>query len=103
LAGTRRRTGAIGEASTDRTAAPKLISGHDAERPMSELAVLPLQFGALGTLPGILTTLVVVAVVILVARVLLSIAWRIVIVVAVIAAILWILGLLGPLSSLLGI
>ena len=70
---------------------------------MSELAVLPLQFGGMGPLPAILTTLVVVAVVILVARVLLSIAWRIVIVAAVIAAILWILGLLGPLSSLLGV
>ena len=88
---------------TDCVVAPKLISGHDPDRPMSELAVLPLQFGALGTLPGILTTLVVVAVVILVARILLRVAWKIVIVAAVIAAILWILGLLGPLSSLLGI
>ena len=70
---------------------------------MSNLVAPPLQLEALGSLPGILTTLVVVAVVILVARVLLSIAWRIVIVAAVIAAILWILGLLGPLSSLLGI
>jgi hypothetical protein len=79
------------------------MHGHDPDRFMYDLAVLPLQLEALGTLPGILTTLVVVAVVILVARVLLSIAWRIVIVAAVVAAILWVLGLLGPLSSLLGI
>jgi len=79
------------------------MRGHDPHRTMSDLAALPLQLEALGTLPGILTTLVVVAVVILVARVLLSIAWRVVIVAAVIAAILWVLGLLGPLSDLLGI
>jgi uncharacterized BrkB/YihY/UPF0761 family membrane protein len=68
---------------------------------MPNLVALPLQLEALGSLPGILTTLVVVAVVILVARVLLSVAWRIVVVAAVIAAALWILGLLGPLSSIL--
>jgi uncharacterized BrkB/YihY/UPF0761 family membrane protein len=68
---------------------------------MPNLVALPLQLEALGSLPGILTTLVVVAVVILVARVLLSVAWRIVVVAAVIAAVLWILGLLGPLSSIL--
>jgi len=70
---------------------------------MSDLATLPLQLEVLGTVPGILTTLIVVAVVILVARVLLSIAWRIVVVAAVVAAILWIFGLLGPLSDLIGI
>lgn len=70
---------------------------------MSDIALAPLQLEALTSLPGILTTLVVVAVVILVARILLRIAWKIVIVAAVVAAVLWILGLLGPLSSLLGI
>lgn len=65
--------------------------------------LVALQLEALGTLPGILMTLVVVAVVILVARVLLSIAWRVVIVAAAIAAVLWVLGLLGPVSALLGL
>jgi hypothetical protein len=53
------------------------------------------------SLPGILTTLIIVGVVILVARIVLSIAWKVVVVAAVVAAILWILGLLGPLSGLL--
>ena len=77
------------------------MRGRDPAGDMSNLVALPLQLEALGSLPGILTTLLVVAVVILVARVVLSVAWRIVVVAAGIAAILWVLGLLGPLSSIL--
>jgi predicted RND superfamily exporter protein len=62
-----------------------------------------LQLEALGTLPGVLMTLVVLAVVILVARVLLSVAWRVVIVATVVAAVLWVFGLLGPVTSLVGL
>ena len=62
----------------------------------STLPLLPLQSldGSL-SLPGILTTLVVIVV----ARVVLSIALKM----AVIAGILWALGLLEPLSGLLGV
>ena len=65
------------------------------------LPPLPLQMEGLFSLPGILTTLLIVAVVILVARIVLRIAWKVVVVAAVVAGVLWILGLLGPLSGLL--
>ncbi|MFC7228191.1 hypothetical protein N0B31_12330 [Salinirubellus salinus] len=67
------------------------------------LPPLPLQMEGLFSLPGILTTLLIVAVVILVARIVLRIAWKIVVVAAVVAAILWVLGLLGPVGGLLGL
>jgi hypothetical protein len=70
----------------------------------SALPVLPLQsLEGLLSLPGILTTLVVVVVVIVVARVVLSIALKVAVVAAIVAGILWALGLLGPLSGLLGV
>lgn len=67
------------------------------------LPALPMQMDALATLPGILMTLIVIAVVILVARVVLSVAWKIVLVAVLVAAALWIVGLLGPVSDMLGL
>jgi hypothetical protein len=66
------------------------------------LPAFPLQFEALTSLPGLLMTLVVIAVVIFVARIALNIAWKVVLVAAAVAAVLWVLGLLGPVSNLLG-
>lgn len=66
-------------------------------------AVVPLQLDALFSLPGILGALILVAVVILVARIVLKVAWKITLVAVVIAAILWFLGMLGPLSELFGV
>ncbi len=54
----------------------------------------------LATLPGILGTLIVIAVVILVGRIVLEVAWKLVLVATVIVAALWLLGLLGPLQGL---
>lgn len=54
-----------------------------------------LQLGGLGTLPSILVGLVILAVVILVGRLVLDIAWRLVVIAAVVVAVLWLLGLAG--------
>jgi len=54
-----------------------------------------LQLSGLGTLPSILVGLVILAVVILVGRLALDIAWRLVVVAAVVVAVLWLLGLAG--------
>lgn len=60
-------------------------------------ALVPLvQFPAV---PGIIGALIVAAVVLLVGRILMSVAWKVVIVALVVAVVLWFLGLLGPLAS----
>lgn len=69
---------------------------------MVAVPTLALQFGGLFSLPGIVGALVIVLVVILVARFVLNIAWKIAIVVLVIALALWVLGMLGPLAGLFG-
>jgi hypothetical protein len=46
-------------------------------------------------LPSILVGLVILAVVILVGRLVLNIAWRLVVIAAVVVAVLWLLGLAG--------
>jgi uncharacterized BrkB/YihY/UPF0761 family membrane protein len=61
---------------------------------MSTLA-LPLQLGPLGSPPGILITLLIIAAVLLVGRVLMSLAWKLVIVGVIVVGTLWILGALG--------
>lgn len=78
-----------------------LISGDVGMATM--LPAFPLQIEALTSLPGILTTLLVIAVVIFVARIALNVAWKLVLVAAAVAAVLWVLGLLGPVSSAIGI
>ncbi|MFB6171675.1 MAG: hypothetical protein ABEJ23_04025 [Haloarculaceae archaeon] len=62
--------------------------------------LLPLQLGRIPALPGLLGTLIIVAVAILVGRVVLRIAWKVVVVATVVVAALWLLGLLGPLQGL---
>jgi hypothetical protein len=63
---------------------------------MSTLAsLIVLQLGELGSPPALLVGLVLLGVVILVGRILLSIAWRLVIVAVIIVAILWVLGVVG--------
>ena len=54
-----------------------------------------LQLGGLETLPALLIGLIALAVVILVGRLVLKIAWRLVLIAAVAVAVLWLLGLVG--------
>lgn len=54
-----------------------------------------LQLGPLLTPPGILGTLIILALVLLVGRFLLSLAWRLVLIAIAVVVGLWILGALG--------
>jgi len=54
-----------------------------------------LQLGGVGTLPAVLAGLVVLAIVLLVGRLVMKIAWRLVIVAIVVVSVVWLLGLLG--------
>jgi hypothetical protein len=54
-----------------------------------------LQGGSLGSPPALLLGLLALAVVVFVGRVVLAIAWRLVIIALVVVAALWILGLVG--------
>lgn len=60
---------------------------------LAGLTAAPLQ--ELPSLPGLLSTLIVVAVVILVGRFLLNVALRIVVVAAVVVGLLWLFGALS--------
>lgn len=62
--------------------------------------LVPLQFDAIASVPGILGTLILIAIVILVGRIVLRIAWKVVIVGTVLVAVLWLLGLLGPFQGM---
>jgi len=58
--------------------------------------MLPLlQFGALGSPPALLAGLLLIALVILVGRLVMKIAWRLVIIAIIAVAVLWVLGILG--------
>ena len=54
-----------------------------------------LQLGELASPPALVVGLVLLALVVLVGRVVLAIAWRLVIIALVIVTLLWILGVLG--------
>jgi len=54
-----------------------------------------LTLGGLGTLPTVLVGLIVLALVILVGRLVLKVAWRLVLLAAVAVAVLYVLGLFG--------
>ncbi len=54
--------------------------------------MLPLQLGPLGSPPALLLGLLALAAVIVVGRVLLSVAWKLVVVAAVVVAGLWVVG-----------
>lgn len=54
-----------------------------------------LQLGGLGTLPAVLVGLAVLALVILVGRLVLKVAWRLVVLAAVAVGVLYVLGLFG--------
>lgn len=64
---------------------------------------LAFQFAALTSLPGLIGTILVVLIVVLFARIVLKVAWRIAIVTLVVALALWFLGLLGPLAGIVGV
>lgn len=59
--------------------------------------------GPLASPPGILVGLVILAAILLVGRLLLSLAWRLVVIAAVAVAVLWILGILGFQFGILGL
>ena len=57
--------------------------------------MLPVQFGPLGSPPALLVGLVALAVVVLVGRVLLAVAWKVVLLALLAVAILWVVGAVG--------
>jgi hypothetical protein len=59
------------------------------------LQQVALQLGALTSLPGLLLTLLVIAVIIVVGRFVLALAWRLVWIVIAVVVILWVLGVVG--------
>jgi len=54
-----------------------------------------LQLGALSSPPALLAGLLLIAVVVLVGRLVLKVAWRLVIIAIIAVTVLWVLGLLG--------
>lgn len=54
-----------------------------------------LQLGGFGTVPAVLAGLVLIAVVLLVGRLVMKVAWRLVIIAIVVVSVVWLLGLLG--------
>lgn len=66
------------------------------------LASTVLQAGPLTSPPALLVGLAVLAVVVLVGRILLALAWRLVVIGAIAVATLWILGILGFEVGVLG-
>jgi len=59
------------------------------------LPLTVLALGPLGSPPGIVVTLVVLALIIVVGRFLLALAWRLVLIALAVIAVLWVLGVLG--------
>ncbi|MDS0259525.1 hypothetical protein NDI56_08980 [Haloarcula sp. S1CR25-12] len=51
--------------------------------------------GGIGTLPAVLAGLVVIAIVLLVGRLVMKVAWRLVVIAIIAVSVLWGLGLLG--------
>jgi hypothetical protein len=60
-----------------------------------QLPVTALQLGPLGSPPALLVGLILLALVVLIGRVVLAVAWRLVVVAVVVVGLLWILGTLG--------
>jgi len=54
-----------------------------------------LQLGSLGTLPMVLAGLVLLTIVLLVGRVVMKVAWRLVIIAIIAVGVVYVLGLLG--------
>ena len=59
------------------------------------LSTIALQLGPLGSPPALVVGLVVLAAIVLVGRVVLAVAWRLVLIALAIATVLWVLGVLG--------
>lgn len=69
---------------------------------MSTALLGPLQLGALLSPPGLLGALVLAAVVIVVGRIVLRFAWRIVVIATLAVAVLWAVAMFGGLGGVLG-
>ena len=54
-----------------------------------------LQLGNIGTVPAVLAGLVLIAIVLLVGRLMMKVAWRLVIIGIIVVSVLWLLSLLG--------
>ncbi len=59
------------------------------------LPLTALALGPLGSPPGIVVTLVLLAIVILVGRFVLALAWRLLLIVLAVLVVLWVLAALG--------
>lgn len=55
--------------------------------------LVPLQLDAIASVPGLLGALILVAIVVLVGRIVLRVAWKVVLVATVVVAALWLVGL----------
>jgi len=62
---------------------------------MSSLAASALQLGPFGSPPAILVTLAAIALVLLVGKFVLKLAWKLVVIGIIVVAGLWLLGALG--------
>jgi len=60
-----------------------------------------LQLGPLASPPGILVTLVLLAIIVFVGRFLMSLAWRLLLIAIAVVVALWLLGVLGSVLNLL--
>ena len=54
-----------------------------------------LQLGGIGTVPAALAGLVLIAIVLLVGRLVMKVAWRLVVIAIIAVGVLWLLSLLG--------
>ncbi|PSP61591.1 hypothetical protein BRC76_05825 [Halobacteriales archaeon QH_8_67_36] len=54
-----------------------------------------LQLGGIGTVPAVLAGLVLIAIVLLVGRLVMKVAWRLVVIAIIAVGVLWLLSLLG--------
>ena len=54
-----------------------------------------LQLGGISTVPAVLAGLVLIAIVLLVGRLVMKIAWRLVVIGIIVVGTIWLLGLLG--------
>ena len=54
-----------------------------------------LQLGGIGTVPAVLAGLVLIAIVLLVGRLVMKVAWRLIVIAIIAVGVLWLLSLLG--------
>ncbi len=88
------RTGITGGLGAVVTRARKLMGAALVQTGMS-LTALALQSGSLTSPPALLVGVALLAIILLVGRIIMKIAWKLVIIALIALAVLWILGILG--------